>query len=108
MWEGSSAQRKTMESLTSNGRARDVVRSRCWGVKIGEPVVDEVSVLDGGSVSIRHVSRGSLAGRAVNAGENPTNLSHEHSESNINNIISRSPSVGVSSDISSNDTQRVL
>jgi len=110
MWEGSSSQRRTKESLAviANGRARDILRSRNWGVQIGEPVVEEVSVSRGRSISIRHVSRGSVCGVAVNAGENIANLSHENSESNINNIISWSSSVGESSEITSNNSQRVL
>jgi len=96
------------ELLASNGRARQVNRSRCRGVQIREPVVDEVDVLSGGAISVRHVTRGSLAGTAVNAGENNTNLSHEHSEGNINNIISGSSSVGEASEISSNNSQGVL
>jgi len=109
MWEGSSSQEGRREALwASNGRARDIHRSRIWGVKIREPVVEEVSVFDGRSISVRHVSSGSISGTAVDAGEDITNLSHEHSKSNINNIISRSSSVGESSKISINDAQRIL
>jgi len=110
MWGGRSAQGKKVDggALASNGRAREVSRSRVRGVEIGEPVVGEVNVLAGGSISVRHVARGCLGCSAVNAGQNPTNLSHEHSESNINNIISRSSSVGEASKISSNDSQGVL
>jgi len=96
------------ESLASNLRARHIFRSRNRGVKIREPVVKEVSVLDGGSIGIIDVSSWSVSGSAVNAGESMTNLSHEHSKSNINNIISRSSSVGESSEISSNNSQRIL
>jgi len=84
------------------------LRSRCRGVKIREPVVEEVSIPDWGSISVRHVSSGSICWRAVNAGEDITNLSHENSKSNINNIISRSASIGESSEISINHSQRVL
>jgi len=112
MWRGGRStqgkKERGEELLASNGRARQVNRSSCWGVQIGESVVDEVDVLSGGAISVRHVTRGSLAGTAVNAGENNTNLSHEHSEGNINNIISRSSSVGEASEISSNDSQGVL
>jgi len=84
------------------------LRARCRGVKIGEPVVDEVSVFNGGSISVRHVSRGSISGSAVDAWENITDLSHEHSKSNINNIISRSSTIGEASKIATNNSQRVL
>jgi len=106
--EGSSSQRRTKGSLTSNGRARGILRSRNWGVKIREPVVEEVSVFDGRSIGVSHVSSGSMDGSAVNAGKSMTNLSHENSESNINNVISRSSSIGESSHISCNYSQRVL
>jgi len=84
------------------------LRSRNWGVEIGEPVVEEVSVFRGGSISVIDLSTGSVSGTAIDAGENIANLSHEHSKSNINNIISRSSSVGEASKISSNNSQRVL
>jgi len=108
MWEGSSSQEGTKGSLALDGRARDILRSRNWGVEVREPVVEEVSVLDGGSVSVRHVSSWSVSGSAVNAREGIAKFSHEHSEGNINNIISWSASVGESSKISSNNSQRVL
>jgi len=103
-----SAQERDGCSLASNGRAREVNRSRNWGVEVGETIVDEVRISDRGTIGVRDVSGGSMRGIAVNSWENDANLSHENSEGNINNIISRSSSVGVASEISSNDSQGIL